>query len=117
MANWLLLPGFGGKYTSPSYDLNSTVDDETIDCSRCASLAVQVIHDSGTPAGTVQLEQSLDGSHWASFGDTINVASNGQMARIAIDDAPIGVIRINPASISAGAVHFILVGHEMPVIA
>ncbi len=116
--NILLLPGYGGKYTTPVLGTASTADEQdTLDCSRIAQLAVQVIHDSGTPAGTCQLEQTLDGEHWAAYGDTINVATNGNISLYGIEFGPIGRIRINPESISSGEVHLIVVGRELQGIA
>lgn len=110
MAAKLLLPGMGGKYTSENLTDTDTVAADTIDCSRCASVAIQTIAVSGSPAGTIQMEQSFDGTNWVTYGSTLDVSANN-VGRFDITDGPIGLLRINPTGITPGGVSkFIIVG-------
>lgn len=108
MAAKLLLPGYGGKYTSESF--SSTVAGvDTLDCSRCAQILVQIVHDSGTPAGTMQLTQTVDGTHFANLGSAIDVATDGTYLIGDVTSGPYGIIQLS-AAISSGAVHVEIVG-------
>jgi hypothetical protein len=112
MAAKLLLPGYGGRYVSDTVDLNSTeANVDTIDMSLCNEFTIQISHVSGTPAGTIQPQQSINGSDWADLGGTINVATDGTATKYEATDGPFGLMRFNPTNISAGAVNYAIVGY------
>ncbi len=118
MAAKLLLPGYGGMYTSEAFTSDNTAGVDTIDLSRCNSFMTQVIHGSTAPtAGNIQLEGSTNLTNWANLGTTNAVATNGGMVRYDITDGPFGVIRIKPASIDTGSVTVNIVGYEAQTVA
>lgn len=110
----LLLPGYGGKFETPTLD--STSDEETsdtLDVSRCASFAVQV-EEVSTASGTIFLEHSFDGENWAPFGTAIDAGDDAKVYLYGIDKGPFGRIRFNP-SIVSGSAKVSVVGYQLPV--
>lgn len=95
MATTLLLPGFGGAADmTVAVTLGATpAKSDALDMSRCAQFLVQV---TGWAVGalSVQAEQSLDGSHWASFGD-VNSVALGDMVRYCITAGPFAFVRFS----------------------
>ena len=119
MAAKLLLPGFGGMYTSETFDNNNTLGIDTIDCSHCAQLALQVHKVSAAMpgAGTFQLTQSFDGTTFANLGTTLATTTDGAVLLYDVTDGPFGVIKIKPASIdTAGTVNATLTGWPIQTI-
>lgn len=109
MSAILLQPGFGGRYTSETFVSTDTTALDTIDCSHCATLVVQVTSDS-TPTGNVDIDQSFDGGvSWAAFISNMAV-TDGTISRKTISDGPFGVLRINPTDITGGNVTLTIVG-------
>ena len=108
MAAKSLLPGHGGAYTSEDFISTSAVGADTLDLSLCHSFAVQ-ISSITSPAGDIQIEQTFNGSDWASYGSAIAV-TDGTISRFDETDGPFGTIRINATGITAGAVTVTIVG-------
>src|SRR3990167_3766273 len=102
-----LQPGAGGEYTSESFSASSTSSADTIDCSNCQGITVQV-SSTGSPGGDIQLEETVNGSDWANLGSAIAV-TDGTISRFESGDGPIGIIRINPAGITAGTAEAVTV--------
>ena len=100
MAAWSLQPGAGGLYTSESFTAASTSGADTLDCSNCQGITVQV-SSTGSPGGDIQLEESANGSDWANLGSA-NAVTDGTLTPFESADGPIGIIRINPTGITAG---------------
>ena len=106
MAAKLILPGFGGAYTTESWTFSAgistgSVGTDVLDLSHCAQFMVQ-INSSGT--GSIQIEQALAGTGgvFSSLGSSISVLTAGTVSRFDVTDGPFGVIRVNYGSISAG---------------
>jgi hypothetical protein len=114
MAAILLLPGFGGKYTSENFTSASTTGADTIDTSHVGQLLIQVRKVTGTPNGTVQLQNSNDNVSWANYGNALNVATDGTVTRVDLTAGPPGLLRFN-CSIAAGTVYFTIVGFPIQV--
>jgi hypothetical protein len=108
MAAKFLLPGFGGAYTSEQFTNNATNGVDTLDCSRCAQFAIQIKKISGTPAGTIQLQQSF-GAGNANLGAAINVAVDGQTVTIPVTSGPFGLLSI-VNNVSSGTITVTIVG-------
>lgn len=113
----VLLPGYGGMFTSVSVGSTDTVIQEfggdlNIDLSLCDNFAIQVTSTAQTPAGTIQLEQTFNNSTWASLGSTVNVATDA-VALFDATDGPFGKIRINATGITAGSVTVSVVGFKI----
>jgi hypothetical protein len=115
MAARLLLPGFGGQYVTETLDANSTTGADTLDASRCAQLAVQIKHISGTPSGSVQLQVTYDGTNWANYADAIAVTTDGTIVLYDTTDGPFGLMRVSE-SIAAGSVKVYITGFELQTI-
>ncbi len=107
MAAKLLIPGFGGKYESETFDASSTVGADTIDCHQADHLGVQV-SSTGTPGGDIQLEQTFNGSDWEDFGSAMP-ATDGSIARFDPTDGPFGLLRIDATGITAGTAEAVTV--------
>lgn len=93
MATSTLLPGFGGLIdmtVAVTLGVTAAKSDD-FDASKCAQLMVQV---TGWVAGalSLQAEQSLDGTHWASIGDPATVAL-GDVVRLCLTVGPFGRVR------------------------
>lgn len=115
MAAKHLLPGYGGKYTSETLNESSTTGADTIDLSRCAQFMAQVIYVSGTPAGTLTMTNSVDGTNFVPLGSAIDVSTvtstTSAISRYDVTDGPFGVIRIDATSMTGtGAVTVQIVG-------
>jgi hypothetical protein len=108
MAAKLLLPGYGGVYTSEEFTSSSTIGADTIDVSPCRGFLVQISMVSG--AGDIQLEQTANLSDWADLGSAISVAADGAVTRFEDTDGPFGLLRIDATGITAGTVVVTLVG-------
>lgn len=101
MAAKVIEPGFGGRYTSESMTLTTVAANgaDTIDCSRCASLALQISARNLVGAtGTLQLQQSFDGTNFANLGGTLSIATLGAVLLFDPTDGPFGLIRIQAIS-------------------
>ena len=116
MAAILVLPGYGGKYTSETFDSSSTTGADTIDLSRFAQFLVGITHVSGTPAGSVIMNNSGDGTTFAPLGVAIDVATNGTTSRFDVTDGPFGLCRIDATAISAGTLKVVIVGFPVQPI-
>lgn len=103
-----LLPGFGGAYTSETLDHTSTTGADTIDCSLCDRIAIQV-NSTGSPTGSVDIEQTFDGTDWTKLVSNLSVA-DGTSTLLDETDAPFGLLRINATStIVAGTSETVLI--------
>lgn len=89
MSAILLLPGFGGKYTSEAIAGGGTGAD-VIDCSRASSLLFECTAHSGN-ATTITVQQSLDGVNWITL--TTFAASAGTTKALDPTKGPFGLIR------------------------
>lgn len=111
MAAKVLLPGFGGSYTSETFSgvsLNS-VGADTIDCSYCASLAVSIITTGSITGLSLRIEQSFDNVGWTLLGSAITAAS---VTLYSITAGPFGLIRFKN-SITTGTVALRLTGFPL----
>jgi hypothetical protein len=108
MAAKLLLPGYGGAYTSEEFTASSTIGADTIDVSPCRGFLAQISMVSG--AGDIQLEQTANLSDWADLGTAISVGTDGAVTRFEDTDGPFGLLRIDATGITAGTVVVTLVG-------
>lgn len=106
MAAKLLLPGFGGAYTSESFT-TTAVGADTIDASRCGRLAIQI---AGTAAtGSIDLQQSFIGvSKWSTIVPTMSV-TDATAVLIPDDLGPFGVLRLN-SNVTGGTCTVTIVG-------
>ena len=100
MADKLLLPGYGGLYTSESFTSSSTTGADTIDCSRCRQVAVQV-SSTGSPGGNFDIQQTFNGSDWAAFVSNVAV-TDGTVSLIDEADGPFGKIRLDMTDVTSG---------------
>ncbi len=108
MAAKQLLPGFGSAYTSEAFTTTQTGTD-TIDCSRCGQLALQV---SGTAAtGTVDLEQSFVSGKWSILIPSMGV-TDATTYLLPVTEGPFGVLRLN-ATVASGTCTFTIVGYPV----
>lgn len=103
MSNWLLIPGMGGRATTPAATTASLVTDADgstyiVDCSRCTGLTFQQTAAAGV-GGTFQLLESFDGSNFDLLGAPINVQS-GMIQRLEADTRPFGRIEIDATNVS-----------------
>ena len=114
MAARLLLPGIGGQYVSEVFT-TTVAGADTLDATRCAQLAVQIIKTSGTPAGTIQLTQSFDGTKFANLGTAISVVTDGTIVVFDITDGPFGMLQIQ-AAVSAGSIKVYITGLPVQII-
>jgi len=108
MADVQLLPGYGARYKSetiigsPGMDV---VGADTIDTSRCAQFAVQVVSVNTNPVGTFKVQQSFDDVNWADLTDATTPVE-GAVLRYAAFSGPYGKIRFlvtDPADESEGS--------------
>lgn len=114
MAAKLILPGFGGAFTTVAVGSTDAIiqeagSDLTLDMSHCTHFAIQVQSTAGTPVGTVQLTQTFSGVSQSNLGTTINVATDVATLFDATD-GPFGQIRIDATAITGGSVKFTIVG-------
>ena len=119
MAAKLLMPGLGGTYTSETFDNNNTLGVDTIDCSHCAQLSVQVhmVSAAMPGAGTIQLVQTFNGTVYANLGTTLATTADGAILPLDVTDGPFGIVKIKPASIdTAGTVNVTLTGLPIQTI-
>ncbi len=114
MASKLLLPGFGGKYTATwnSISLNS-IGSDTIDCSRCFTLALTLSSTSSGPASAnvVQLQQSFDMIGWVNILTAVTAGTSAIFPHTA---GPFGIVRI-VASVAANSLITTLTGFPAQV--
>lgn len=111
MAARLLLPGYGGKYTSEAIAFGGAVGQDTIDCSRCAQLLFEVVSHTGDATG-VTIQQSLDAVNWATL-TTIASANTGTIKQLNVTAGPFGLIRIQITGGTTGNTALSVVGWEM----
>lgn len=97
MSAVVLIPGRGGRYTSEAFT-SAVTGADTIDCSRCTGFAIQQTL-VGSPAGTFILEETIDGTNWASLGSNVTVG-NGTITKYEASNRPFGIVRINAASVT-----------------
>lgn len=92
MANVVLLPGIGGKYTSEAIAGGGTGAD-IVDCSKCAGgLIFQVKTKSGNST-TVTVKQGIDGTPGASL--TTFSTTAGTTKQLALTTGPFGLIQFS----------------------
>lgn len=113
MAAVAILPGYAGKYTSESFTTTATGAD-TFDLSPCGQFSVQVITDSGTPTGTLQLQTRVGDTTWGNYGDPVDLdPANGyltnEVLRFGITTGPFGLMRFTSV-VTSGAVHCEVIG-------
>lgn len=104
MSDWLLVPGRGGKHTSPTIiavtapaqDADGTAFK--LDMSRNDGVEIQLTATSGV-AGTFQLEESVNGTQWANFGTAVTV-TDGAITKYEAAARPFSLIRVNPTSVT-----------------
>lgn len=113
MAAKLLLPGFGGSYVSEVITGTTVgfIAADTIDVSRCGFFAVQL--GSGQGSGTIQMQQSFDGQHWANYGSAITLTSNSAITLFDPTDGPFGAQRIT-TTLTAGTCQVTITGFPLP---
>ncbi len=113
MASKLLLPGFGGAYTTliSAVSTNSTGTD-TIDCSRCDRIVLSLGSSTGTPS--VQLQQTFDLFAWVNINTVVTVASGGIYGTYLPTAGPFGVVR-PVMTLAAGTCTLTLTGFPVPV--
>jgi len=112
MAARLLLPGYGGKYTSETItgSVAGQAGADTLDVSLCSQFAVQVAAVTTPGASTFTVEHSLDGSNFAAVGSAIAIAL-GNIARFSLTSGPYGLIRLKVTDAAAAVqVSFNVVG-------
>lgn len=108
MAAKVLTPGLTGKYTSEAFIGTSITGDDTIDASRCKSLAIQ-ISSSGSPAGNIDLTHTFNGTDYAALSANIAL-TDGTIVLLDITDGPFGILRIDGTDVTAGSVVMTIVG-------
>ncbi len=113
MASKLLLPGFGGTYTTTfsAVSLLSTGSD-TIDCTRCYVLALTLSSTSTGPASAnaVTLQQSFDG---VGYVQILTAVTAGSFATFPATGFPYGIVRII-GSVAVGSLTVGLTGFPLP---
>ncbi len=114
MAAIMLLPGFGGSYSSSVITslTAGTVGSDTLDCSRCAQLAIVLGTSAGANGqGTIQIEQSFTGptGPYIIIGTVITISSNGTSALLDVTDGPFGLVRFK-STLVAGTTNVNIVG-------
>ena len=110
MAAKLLLPGFGGKYTSETFTATDTTGADTIDVSGCDSWSIQVT--ASSPVGTMDVQQTFDGTNWAVL-DNDSPLTNGTIILHGPDEGPYGRIRIDATDLTSGTFSVQLTGHRL----
>lgn len=119
MASKHLLPGYGNAYLSETITslTASTAGADTIDCSRCGMLAVQL--GSGQGSGSIQMQQAF-AFHpatnlpiWGNFGSSITIQSSGPITLFDITDGPFGLMRFQ-STLTAGTASVSIVGFPIP---
>lgn len=108
MADLLLLPGFGGTYTSETFTAASGVGADTFDCSHLNAMAFQINSDT-SPAGNIDIEETFNGLDWGVRVADMAVA-DATITRLDTTDGPFGRMRINATDITAGNVTVTVVG-------
>ncbi len=117
MANQVLLPGYGGMFTSADVGSTSTYvqtqgTDLTIDLSMVDRFAIQITSTTASPTGTIQLEQSFNkGLSYSNLGSSINVATD-VVTLFDLTAGPFGQIKINATGILSGSVNCSIVGYH-----
>lgn len=110
-----ILPGFGSRYTSEVITGAASpgaVGADELDMSRCSQFAVQVSSVTNQASSVLQVEQSLDGVHWAALGATITTAL-GTISRFSMIGGPYALIRLKVIDAAAAVlVTFTIVGYE-----
>jgi hypothetical protein len=109
MAAKLLLPGNGGRYVSETFASTDTSSADTLDCSQCEQIAVQ-IEQVTAATGDIQMEMTLNGTLWSSVSSPISVATDGLIAQFGITTGPFMLMRINPTGITGGTVKVHIAG-------
>ena len=109
MAAKHLLPGHGGKYTSETFTASSGVGADTIDCTHCGSLAIQV-SSSGSPGGNIDIRHSFNLDDYADL--FLNIAvTDGTVLLADAAAGPFGILQIDATDVSAGSVTVTIVGY------
>jgi hypothetical protein len=94
----------GGRYTTETFNAASTIGLDTIDMSRCASFAIQMDTVGTTVnAGSVDIEQSFNGTDWATLYSALGVTTDGTILAFDATDGPFGLLRVNATAITAGS--------------
>lgn len=112
MAAILVLPGFGGAYTSEAFPAVTvdSVGGDVLDLTRLDRFAVSVNSTLSEGAG-FQYQTSIDGSTWTNLGS--RVTSNTVYYDSA--DGPFGLLRVGAASVSSGSARAYVVGWPVPI--
>lgn len=112
MAAILVLPGFGGAYTSETFPA-TTVDSvgaDVLDLTRLAwwSVTINSVASQGTG---FQMQQSFNGGAlWSNFGSRITSTGSFDSA-----DGPFALLRIGAGSVSSGSASVRVVGWPVPI--
>lgn len=113
MAAKLLLPGLGGIYTTTFTGLSTnSVGTDTIDCSKCFTLAVSMTSTStgNATSNAVLLQQTFDaGASWVNLNSAISGTSAGTYPA-----GPFGVVRML-GTVNNGTLTVNLVGFPNPI--
>ena len=110
MSNMLLQPGLASKYTSEAFTASSTTGADTLECSQCRQLAIQISSES-SPTGNIDIQQTFNGSDWVAFVSNIAV-TDGTVALVDEADGPFGRIRIDATDLTAGTVTVTIAGFK-----
>lgn len=102
MAARVLLPGFGGQYTSETFSAVSTnsIGSDTLDCSHVESLALQIQKGGGTGAGTLTIQETFDHLSYVTRA-ALSLTTDGVVTYLDTTDKPFGKMRIS-ATVTAG---------------
>lgn len=109
MAAYLLQPGHGGKYTSETFTASSTTGADTLDCTHCGSLAIQ-INSSSSPGGNIDIRHRFNDSDYADLFMNIAV-TDGTVLQAAPEAGPFGILQIDATDVSSGNVIVTIVGY------
>lgn len=114
MAAINLLPGFGDQYSTTFSAVSvQSVGSDTIDCSKCHTLAITLSSNSTGPASSniIFLQQSFDGgTGWVNIGTSITAASAGVYSSTS---QPFGMMRLR-GSVGNGTLTVTMTGFPQP---
>ena len=105
MANWLLIPGRGGRATTPAASSAAVMTDADattyyLDCSRCTGISIQqVLVGAASLAGTFQIKETVDGTNFAALGGPISIAT-AQIDKLEAATRPLGRIEFDLTNVT-----------------
>lgn len=113
MAAINLLQGFGGQYstTFTATSVSSTGSD-TIDCSKCNTMAIVITSTSTGPSSSniIQLQQSFDNINWINL---LTAITGGTIGFYPATSQPFGLVRMI-GSVANGTLIVKLTGFPLP---